>query len=161
MQEKRGFDTFSSDNLSLDQKRERESASSILIDYMNYRTANFIEYAYRIKLFLLVMERTILLKNNRVFLSMRSHSNSLHVIGDQHLIMKKMALIDPRYKAPEMNMNLIQQIIKLWHFAIKLALNTHSSSPFRISISVGCKVVWMLNSVNCHLGETLNAEITF
>lgn len=84
MQEKRGFDTFSSDNLSLDQKREREreSASSILIDYMNYRTANFIEYAYRIKLFLLVMERAILLKNNRVFLSMRSHSNSLHVIGD-------------------------------------------------------------------------------
>lgn len=133
MQEKRGFDTFSSDNLSLDQKRERESASSILIDYMNYRTANFIEYAYRIKLFLLVMERAILLKNNRVFLSMRSHSNSLHVIGDQHLIMKKMALIDPRYKAPEMNMNLIQQIIKLWHFAIKLALNIHSSSPFRIS----------------------------
>lgn len=133
MQEKRGFDTFSSDNLSLDQKRERESASSILIDYMNYRTANFIEYAYRIKLFHLVMERAILLKNNRVFLSMRSHSNSLHVIGDQHLIMKKMALIDPRYKAPEMNMNLIQQIIKLWHFAIKLALNIHSSSPFRIS----------------------------
>lgn len=133
MQEKRGFDTFSSDNLSLDQKRERERASSILIDYMNYRTANFIEYAYRIKLFLLVMERAILLKNNRVFLSMRSHSNSLHVIGDQHLIMKKMALIDPRYKAPEMNMNLIQQIIKLWHFAIKLALNTHSRSPFRIS----------------------------
>lgn len=134
MQEKRGFDTFSSDNLSLDQKRERESASSILIDYMNYRTANLIEYAYRIKLFLLVMERAILLKNNRVFLSMRSHSNSLHVIGDQHLIMKKkMALIDPRYKAPEMNMNLIQQIIKLWHFAIKLALNIHSSSPFRIS----------------------------
>lgn len=133
MQEKKGFDTFSSDNLSLDQKRERESASSILIDYMNYRTANFIEYAYRIKLFLLVMERAILLKNNRVFLSMRSHSNSLHVIGDQHLIMKKMALIDPRYKAPEMNMNLIQQIIKQWHFAIKLALNTHSSSPFRIS----------------------------
>lgn len=133
MQEKRGFDTFSSDNLSLDQKRERERASSILIDYMNYRTANFIEYAYRIKLFLLVMERAILLKNNRVFLSMRSHSNSLHVIGDQHLIMKKMALIDPRYKAPEMNMNLIQQIIKLWHFAIKLALNIHSSSPFRIS----------------------------
>lgn len=133
MQEKRGFDTFSSDNLSLDQKRERESASSILIDYMNYRTANFIEYAYRIKLFHLVMERAILLKNNRVFLSMRSHSNSLHVIGDQHLIMKKMALIDPRYKAPEMNMNLIQQIIKLWHFAIKLALNTHSRSPFRIS----------------------------
>lgn len=133
MQEKRGFDTFSSDNLSLDQKRERESASSILIDYMNYRTANFIEYAYRIKLFLLVMERAILLKNNRVFLSMRSHSNSLHVIGDQYLIMKKMALIDPRYKAPEMNMNLIQQIIKLWHFAIKLALNIHSSSPFRIS----------------------------
>lgn len=82
MQEKRGFDTFSSDNLSLDQRRERESASSILIDYMNYRTANFIEYAYRIKLFLLVMERAILLKNNRVFLSMRSHSNSLHVIGD-------------------------------------------------------------------------------
>lgn len=133
MQEKRGFDTFSSDNLSLDQKRERKSASSILIDYMNYRTANFIEYAYRIKLFHLVMERAILLKNNRVFLSMRSHSNSLHVIGDQHLIMKKMALIDPRYKAPEMNMNLIQQIIKLWHFAIKLALNIHSSSPFRIS----------------------------
>lgn len=133
MQEKRGFDTFSSVNLSLDQKRERESASSILIDYMNYRTANFIEYAYRIKLFHLVMERAILLKNNRVFLSMRSHSNSLHVIGDQHLIMKKMALIDPRYKAPEMNMNLIQQIIKLWHFAIKLALNIHSSSPFRIS----------------------------
>lgn len=133
MQEKRGFDTFSSDNLSLDQKRERKSASSILIDYMNYRTANFIEYAYRIKLFLLVMERAILLKNNRVFLSMRSHSNSLHVIEDQHLIMKKMALIDPRYKAPEMNMNLIQQIIKLWHFAIKLALNIHSSSPFRIS----------------------------
>lgn len=133
MQEKRGFDTFSSDNLSLDQKRERGRASSILIDYMNYRTANFIEYAYRIKLFLLVMERAILLKNNRVFLSMRSHSNSLHVIGDQHLIMKKMALIDPRYKAPEMNMNLIQQIIKLWHFAIKLALNIHSSSPFRIS----------------------------
>lgn len=133
MQEKRGFDTFSSDNLSLDQKRERERASSILIDYMNYRTANFIEYAYRIKLFHLVMERAILLKNNRVFLSMRSHSNSLHVIGDQHLIMKKMALIDPRYKAPEMNMNLIQQIIKLWHFAIKLALNIHSSSPFRIS----------------------------
>lgn len=133
MQEKRGFDTFSSDNLSLDQKRERARASSILIDYMNYRTANFIEYAYRIKLFLLVMERAILLKNNRVFLSMRSHSNSLHVIGDQHLIMKKMALIDPRYKAPEMNMNLIQQIIKLWHFAIKLALNIHSSSPFRIS----------------------------
>lgn len=133
MQEKRGFDTFSSDNLSLDQKRERESASSILVDYMNYRTANFIEYAYRIKLFHLVMERAILLKNNRVFLSMRSHSNSLHVIGDQHLIMKKMALIDPRYKAPEMNMNLIQQIIKLWHFAIKLALNIHSSSPFRIS----------------------------
>lgn len=133
MQEKRGFDTFSSDNLSLDQKRERGRASSILIDYMNYRTANFIEYAYRIKLFHLVMERAILLKNNRVFLSMRSHSNSLHVIGDQHLIMKKMALIDPRYKAPEMNMNLIQQIIKLWHFAIKLALNTHSSSPFKIS----------------------------
>lgn len=134
MQEKRGFDTFSSDNLSLDQKRERARASSILIDYMNYRTANFIEYAYRIKLFLLVMERAILLKNNRVFLSMRSHSNSLHVIGDQHLIMKKkMALIDPRYKAPEMNMNLIQQIIKLWHSAIKLALNIHSSSPFRIS----------------------------
>lgn len=133
MQEKRGFDTFSSDNLSLDQKRERESASSILIDYMNYRTANFIEYAYRIKLFHLVMERAILLKNNRVFLSMISHSNSLHVIGDQHLIMKKMNLIDPRYKAPEMNMNLIQQIIKLWHFAIKLALNIHSSSPFRIS----------------------------
>lgn len=133
MQEKRGFDTFSSDNLSLDQKRERGRASSILIDYMNYRTANFIEYAYRIKLFLLVMERAILLKNNRVFLSMRSHSNSLHVIGDQYLIMKKMALIDPRYKAPEMNMNLIQQIIKLWHFAIKLALNIHSSSPFRIS----------------------------
>lgn len=133
MQEKRGFDTFSSDNLSLDQKRERERASSILVDYMNYRTANFIEYAYRIKLFLLVMERAILLKNNRVFLSMRSHSNSLHVIGDQYLIMKKMALIDPRYKAPEMNMNLIQQIIKLWHFAIKLALNIHSSSPFRIS----------------------------
>lgn len=133
MQEKRGFDTFSSDNLSLDQKRERARASSILIDYMNYRTANFIEYAYRIKLFLLVMERAILLKNNRVFLSMRSHSNSLHVIGDQYLIMKKMALIDPRYKAPEMNMNLIQQIIKLWHFAIKLALNIHSSSPFRIS----------------------------
>lgn len=133
MQEKRGFDTFSSDNLSLDQKRERGRASSILIDYMNYRTANFIEYAYRIKLFHLVMERAILLKNNRVFLSMRSHSNSLHVIGDQHLIMKKMALIDPRYKAPEMNMNLIQQIIKLWHFAIKLALNIHSSSPFRIS----------------------------
>lgn len=133
MQEKRGFDTFSSDNLSLDQKRERARASSILIDYMNYRTANFIEYAYRIKLFLLVMERAILLKNNRVFLSMRSHSISLHVIGDQHLIMKKMALIDPRYKAPEMNMNLIQQIIKLWHFAIKLALNIHSSSPFRIS----------------------------
>lgn len=133
MQEKRGFDTFSSDNLSLDQKRERERASSILVDYMNYRTAKFIEYAYRIKLFLLVMERAILLKNNRVFLSMRSHSNSLHVIGDQHLIMKKMALIDPRYKAPEMNMNLIQQIIKLWHFAIKLALNIHSSSPFRIS----------------------------
>lgn len=133
MQEKRGFDTFSSDNLSLDQNRERDRASSILIDYMNYRTANFIEYAYRIKLFLLVMERAILLKNNRVFLSMRSHSNSLHVIGDQHLIMKKMALIDPRYKAPEMNMNLIQQIIKLWHFAIKLALNIHSSSPFRIS----------------------------
>lgn len=133
MQEKRGFDTFSSDNLSLDQKRERARASSILIDYMNYRTANFIEYAYRIKLFHLVMERAILLKNNRVFLSMRSHSNSLHVIGDQHLIMKKMALIDPRYKAPEMNMNLIQQIIKLWHFAIKLALNIHSSSPFRIS----------------------------
>lgn len=133
MQEKRGFDTFSSDNLSLDQKRERERASSILVDYMNYRTANFIKYAYRIKLFLLVMERAILLKNNRVFLSMRSHSNSLHVIGDQHLIMKKMALIDPRYKAPEMNMNLIQQIIKLWHFAIKLALNIHSSSPFRIS----------------------------
>lgn len=133
MQEKRGFDTFSSDNLSLDQKGERERASSILVDYMNYRTANFIEYAYRIKLFLLVMERAILLKNNRVFLSMRSHSNSLHVIGDQYLIMKKMALIDPRYKAPEMNMNLIQQIIKLWHFAIKLALNIHSSSPFRIS----------------------------
>lgn len=133
MQEKRGFDTFSSDNLSLDQKRERARASSILIDYMNYRTANFIEYAYRIKLFHLVMERAILLKNNRVFLSMRSHSNSLHVIGDQHLIMKKMALIDPRYKAPEMNMNLIQQIIKLWHSAIKLALNIHSSSPFRIS----------------------------
>lgn len=133
MQEKRGFDTFSSDNLSFDQKRQRGRASSILVDYMNYRTANFIEYAYRIKLFLLVMERAILLKNNRVFLSMRSHSNSLHVIGDQHLIMKKMALIDPRYKAPEMNMNLIQQIIKLWHFAIKLALNIHSSSPFRIS----------------------------
>lgn len=132
MQEKRGFDTFSSDNLSLDQKRERER-QQYLNRFMNYRTANFIEYAYRIKLFLLVMERAILLKNNRVFLSMRSHSNSLHVIGDQHLIMKKMALIDPRYKAPEMNMNLIQQIIKLWHFAIKLALNTHSSSPFRIS----------------------------
>lgn len=80
MQEKGGFDTFSSDNLSLDQKKER--ASSILIDYMNYRTADFIEYAYKIKLFHLVMERTILLRNNTVFLSMRSYSNSLHVIGD-------------------------------------------------------------------------------
>lgn len=56
--------------------------SSILIDYMNYRIVNFIEYVYRIKLFFFVMERVILLKNNRVFLSMRFYSNFLYVIGD-------------------------------------------------------------------------------
>lgn len=30
-----------------------------------------------------------------------------------------------------------------------------------ITISAEYKVVWILNSVNCHLGETWNAEITF
>lgn len=107
MQEKRGFDIFSLDNLLLDQKRERESVSSILIDYMNYRIVNFIEYVYRIKLFFFVMERVILLKNNRVFLSMRFYSIFLYVIGDQYFIMKKMVLIDLCYKVLEMNMNLI------------------------------------------------------